>query len=129
MHFTTLFATALAAISTVSANSFPNPFAEPEEEQNHLAKRSLIAVRGVVKGWSGGARPKRLEIRTFAANKDFVNIFLIALEATQADLYSNPLSHFAVSSIHGVPYQGWNGEANTGSSQTGYCTHGSILFP
>ncbi|KAH9988351.1 hypothetical protein BJV77DRAFT_1061440 [Russula vinacea] len=39
---------------------------------------------------------------------------------------SNPLSHFSIGGIHGLPYVSWEG---AGSRWNGYCTHGSVLFP
>lgn len=39
-------------------------------------------------------------------------------------------SFFQVAGIHGLPYVPWSGAgASDPAEQTGYCTHGSILFP
>lgn len=52
------------------------------------------------------------------------------MEQTSQD---NPLSHFSLGGIHGLPFQPWNdagGEQQADpQSWGGYCTHGSMLFP
>jgi tyrosinase len=46
---------------------------------------------------------------------------------------SNPLSHFSIGGIHGLPYVSWEGAGGNrpvqGSRWNGYCTHGNVLFP
>ena len=46
---------------------------------------------------------------------------------------SDPLSHFGVGGIHGLPYVQWEGSGGTrpvqGAQSGGYCTHGTVLFP
>jgi tyrosinase len=43
---------------------------------------------------------------------------------------SDPLSHFAMGGIHGLPYEQWEGSGGTqGVGRGGYCTHGSYIFP
>ena len=46
---------------------------------------------------------------------------------------TNPLSHFGIGGIHGLPYVQWEGAGGTspvqGTGFGGYCTHGSVLFP
>jgi tyrosinase len=44
----------------------------------------------------------------------------------------DPLSHFGVGGIHGLPYERWEGSGNaTGEPDSfgGYCSHGDVLFP
>lgn len=33
------------------------------------------------------------------------------------------------SGIHGRPFQSWDDVNGSGNPNTGYCTHGSVLFP
>ena len=44
---------------------------------------------------------------------------------------SNIISHFGIGGIHGLPYKQWDGAGNTtgASGATGYCNHGTVLFP
>ena len=46
---------------------------------------------------------------------------------------SNPLSHFGIAGIHGMPFVPWEGAGGNrpvqGSGWGGYCTHGNVLFP
>jgi tyrosinase len=46
---------------------------------------------------------------------------------------SDPLSHFGMAGIHGLPYVQWEGAGGTrpvqGAGWRGYCTHGSYIFP
>lgn len=46
---------------------------------------------------------------------------------------SNPLSHFGIGGIHGMPFVPWEGVGGDspvqGSGWSGYCTHGNVLFP
>ena len=37
------------------------------------------------------------------------------------------LSWFSIAGIHGLPYEAW--DSSFGTQKTGYCTHGSNLFP
>src|SRR6267154_1209474 len=45
----------------------------------------------------------------------------------------NPLSHFGIAGIHGMPFVSWEGAGGNrpvqGSGWSGYCTHGNVLFP
>ena len=45
---------------------------------------------------------------------------------------SNPLSHFGVGGIHGLPFEQWQGSGGTTAvpgASGGYCTHGTVIFP
>ena len=37
------------------------------------------------------------------------------------------LSWFSIAGVHGLPYEAW--DSSFGTQKTGYCTHGSNLFP
>lgn len=100
--------------------------------KQHLEKRAQAnAVTGVRKGYTGDYRVYRQEIRTFSTDKDqrVLDLFLLALERMYSLNRGNPNSYWEIAGVHGRPYQGWNGESATGNRNSGYCTHGSTLFP
>ncbi|KAK5989017.1 Tyrosinase [Cladobotryum mycophilum] len=69
-------------------------------------------VVGRLPSASNGSVPLRLEVREMKADKYKWDLFILAL------------------SIHGVPFETWNEvEPVPGASQSGYCTHSSVLFP
>jgi tyrosinase len=49
------------------------------------------------------------------------------------DSQSDIISHFGIGGIHGLPFKEWDGAGGnkpvSGSDWSGYCTHGSMLFP
>jgi tyrosinase len=80
----------------------------------------------------------RLEIDDFLLDEDLANLYFLALEAFMSvDIYTQPFSYYEISGIHGQPYRAWDNVnsatfAKTGSPPnkgTGYCAHGSVLFP
>jgi tyrosinase len=96
------------------------------------------------KGLTVGVIPKsgqpalRLEIDDFIQDEKLANLYFLALEAfMQNDIYKQPFSYYEISGIHGQPYRAWDNvtSANftpTGSPtsrDSGYCAHGSVLFP
>jgi hypothetical protein len=48
-------------------------------------------------------------------------------------LQTNPLSHFSIGGIHGLPFVPWEGAGGNriiqGTQWLGYCNHGNALFP
>ena len=114
---------------------------------------SHVVITGAQGGRTAGAdAPNRLEIRDFVRpdNIEQFSLFVQALSKppfvlylspslsincrTLAVLYRRPqeesLSHFGISGIHGLPYVQWEGAGGVeGSVSSGYCTHGSVLFP
>lgn len=94
-----------------------------------LEKRANNPIVGLTDGVNGQQRPVRLELNSFVNNADQLSLYLLALSALGKRSYSDPNSYYAISGIHGRPYIGWNGETATGTPNTGYCTHSSILFP
>jgi tyrosinase len=100
----------------------------------------------------GGGTPNRLEINTLIQDQVQFSLYIQALskllfwtyllpnrfidgrtDAMFARPSSDPLSHFSIGGIHGLPYVQWEGAGGTspvpGTGWDGYCTHGSYLFP
>jgi len=97
-----------------------------------LEKRAQTnAVTGARHGYSGDYRVYRQEINNFVNDRNglLIDLFLLALQRMYSLNKGNPNSYWEISGIHGRPYQGWNNEAATGNPNSGYCTHGSTLFP
>lgn len=62
---------------------------------------------------------------------NYRDLYIQALAAFQASGQSNTLSYYQIAGIHGKPYAAWNNVTGPMGIHyaTGYCTHGSILFP
>ena len=114
---------------------------------------SHILIKGAQGGHTEGAvAPNRLEINDLIKNHDLFSLYIQALSKPPFRLYptsnnsidsqtdalyntpqNNPISHFSISGIHGLPYEQWEGAGGNspapGSQWGGYCTHGSVLFP
>ncbi|KAI9508872.1 photo-regulated tyrosinase [Russula earlei] len=95
---------------------------------------SHLIITGATGGQTqGAAAPNRLEINDFIKNQDQFSLYVQALTRMYTTSQTNPLSHFAISGIHGLPYVQWEGAGGNrpvqGSQWGGYCTHGSVLFP
>ncbi|PVF92484.1 Di-copper centre-containing protein [Serendipita vermifera] len=74
----------------------------------------------------------RQEIRTFARDKELMELYLLGLERFQKAVQTDPLSWYQIAGIHGRPYVVYDGAAgstNLGGNFGGYCTHSSTLFP
>ncbi|KAG6110920.1 hypothetical protein E4U13_005163 [Claviceps humidiphila] len=77
-----------------------------------------------------GTLPLRMEVRSMRSNKYKWDLFTLALSMFQFTSQDDPLSWYQVAGIHGVPFTAWNGVGPvSGGSQSGYCTHNSVLFP
>ena len=113
--------------------------------------------RFIVTGAKGGKTqdadaPNRLEINDLIKDKDQFSLYiqarmsppyflsrgsvLIECSLIVGIMYSvpqdNDLSFFFLGGIHGLPYVPWNGSTGPKSSTektSGYCHHGSNLFP
>jgi tyrosinase len=110
----------------------------------------------IITGAQGGATqgavaPNRLEINDLIKNEQQFSLYIQALSKLPPavpspngfiDLHTaimaaapqrDPLSHFGISGIHGLPYVSWEGAGGNrpvqGSRWSGYCTHGNVLFP
>ncbi|KAI0304304.1 tyrosinase [Multifurca ochricompacta] len=81
----------------------------------------------------GAAAPNRIEINDFVKIQDQFSLYIQALNAMFKTPQSSSTSHFSIGGIHGLPYIQWEGAGGThpvkGSQWSGYCTHGSVLFP
>ncbi|KAG8810691.1 hypothetical protein FRC17_002833, partial [Serendipita sp. 399] len=73
----------------------------------------------------------RQEIRTFAKDRELMELYLQGLERFQAVDQQERLSYFQIAGIHGRPYIPYDGAGQRSLNQNfgGYCTHSSILFP
>ncbi|KAJ6786222.1 hypothetical protein PWT90_05756 [Aphanocladium album] len=79
---------------------------------------------------SNGSTPIRPEIRDMRKDGYMWDLYVLALSMFQSVSQDQSLSWYQVAGIHGVPFQPWNGvQPAPGASQSGYCTHSSVLFP
>ncbi|KAN0095292.1 Di-copper centre-containing protein [Hyaloscypha variabilis] len=77
-----------------------------------------------------GARPVRRNINEFQNDVPTWSLYIQALIALQQTPEDDQFSWFQISGIHGRPWYDWdNVHRNPNSSETGYCTHYSSLFP
>ncbi|KAK5127553.1 hypothetical protein LTR85_006893 [Meristemomyces frigidus] len=58
-------------------------------------------------------------------------LFILAMQAFQAQSQTSATSYYQIAGIHGVPRVNYNGvgQCSTCSDADGYCTHDSVLFP
>lgn len=96
---------------------------------------------------SNGTLPLRPEIRHMRSDSYRWDLYILALSMFQYTDQVDPMSWYQVAGasvpsnltalmltadagIHGVPFTSWNGvEPISGTNQSGYCTHSSVLFP
>ncbi|KAG9035263.1 hypothetical protein FS842_003730 [Serendipita sp. 407] len=73
----------------------------------------------------------RQEIRTFANDRELMELYLQGLQRFQAVDQQDPLSWFQIAGIHGRPYIPYDGAGQRSATRFfgGYCAHSSILFP
>jgi tyrosinase len=95
---------------------------------------SKVIITGVPGKWQQGViPPPRLEIHDLIKDSRQFSLYVQALAALQADPESDVVSHYQMAGIHGLPYVEWDGSGGPqpvpGSGWSGYCTHGSVLFP
>ncbi|KAK0660209.1 Polyphenol oxidase 1 [Lasiodiplodia hormozganensis] len=95
----------------------------PKPKRQQSAGQSL-AVTGIDQGY---VQP-RLEIRDLAEDEFQWNLFLLAMQRFQQMDQNERTSWYSIASIHGKPYQTWDGVEPTGSKTSGYCMHSSNLF-
>ncbi|KAH9989737.1 hypothetical protein BJV74DRAFT_796153 [Russula compacta] len=93
-----------------------------------------VVITGAQGGETPGAvAPNRLEINNLIADHDQFSLYIQALNVMHNTPQNDPLSHFSISGIHGLPYERWQGAGDitpvTGAQSGGYCTHGTVLFP
>ncbi|EEA23434.1 hypothetical protein TMatcc_002304 [Talaromyces marneffei ATCC 18224] len=91
-----------------------------------------IAGYGIT-GLSGGVntatgeRPVRRDLRDLQSSGAAFDLYVQALAQFQADDQSDLVSYYEVAGIHGYPYRSW--DSVNGRYLTGYCSHGSPIFP
>ncbi|KAF8263972.1 tyrosinase [Lactarius quietus] len=95
---------------------------------------SHIVITGAQGGIQQGAiAPNRLEINDLIKSTQLFSLYIQALTAMFQTSQSDPISHFGIGGIHGLPYVQWEGSGGAkpvkGSQWGGYCTHGCVLFP
>ncbi|KAI0270057.1 tyrosinase [Gloeopeniophorella convolvens] len=80
-----------------------------------------------------GGVSNRIEINDFVKIEDKFSLYIQALSVMSKESQEDPISHFQIGGIHGLPYTQWQGAGGKdqveGSQWGGYCTHGSVLFP
>ncbi|EFQ32588.1 hypothetical protein CGRA01v4_09590 [Colletotrichum graminicola] len=86
----------------------------------------------------GVGKPLRLEIDDFLQDVELANLYFLALEAFMSKkLSESPFSYYEICGIHGQPWRAWDGvksaefgfSAGSPDPQSGYCSHGSVIFP
>ncbi|KAI0270019.1 photo-regulated tyrosinase [Gloeopeniophorella convolvens] len=95
---------------------------------------SHFVISGAKGGNTQGAdAPNRIEINDLVKIEDQFSLYIQALNAMFSASQTDPISHFQIGGIHGLPYIQWEGAGSThpvkGSQWGGYCTHGSVTFP
>ncbi|KAI9789436.1 MAG: hypothetical protein M1835_001679 [Candelina submexicana] len=105
------------------------PLIQTAQKQNHVAAIVPETARA------------RVEIDEFLADNDMTNLFLLALEAmypedpNKSGETEDWWTFYSLGSIHGLPSELWNNVKNGNDpegqkfSGSGYCTHGSLVFP
>ncbi|KFA64002.1 hypothetical protein S40285_05491 [Stachybotrys chlorohalonatus IBT 40285] len=102
----------------------------PFEELAPRRSADSQVIIGRLPSHEDGSVPLRLEIRQLHKKTEQWNLFILAMNFLQALDQDDPLSWYQIAGIHGVPFQPWNGvKAVPGASESGYCTHSSVLFP
>ncbi|KAK3317933.1 hypothetical protein B0H66DRAFT_621379 [Apodospora peruviana] len=95
-----------------------------------------IPVIGLGTGSVAGSVPERKEVRDLAKDPILFELFLLGLLKFQQQDATEPTSFWGLASIHGEPYEAWNGvdrpfmgkKVNPDSNRGGYCAHSSNLF-
>ncbi|KAG8165382.1 hypothetical protein KVR01_005657 [Diaporthe batatas] len=89
---------------------------------------SIIVTTGMPVG--PGPVPSRPDIHDLQNDQDKWTLYILALDMMQWTDQSFPTSWFAISGLHGVPFEPWSEVYPTpGNEYTGYCHHQDILFP
>nr|BAE48754.1 polyphenoloxidase [Agaricus blazei] len=81
----------------------------------------------------GGVQP-RLEINNFVKDNHQFSLYVQALDRMYATSQGDFSSYFQVAGVHGYPLTAYDGavgpqQFSPQNQWTGYCTHGSTLFP
>ncbi|KZS90419.1 Di-copper centre-containing protein [Sistotremastrum niveocremeum HHB9708] len=97
-------------------------------------ENNTYPITGIQEGLgpAAGQVPLRQEIDAWSqnpANATQVNLFILAMARFQNLKVEDKLSFWQVAGIHGQPLVPWDENTESQSPGSGYCTHGSILFP
>lgn len=118
----------VCGLSLISQSVFAYYIPSLDDAAEELEKRAtIVATTGV----AGSIYP-RLEIRQMLYNKpNQWTLFILAMQAFQAQSQSSATGYYQIAGIHGVPRVDYNGvgQCSTCSDADGYCTHDSVLFP
>ncbi len=135
-----------AVITVISAQSYDYGIdAEGIVRRQDSSARILVGKLPLA---PNGSTPVRPELRDMRKDQYAWNLYILAQSMLQYVAQDNPLSWYQITGkyltvfnggfrrlildtgIHGVPFEPWNGvQAEPGASQSGYCSHSSILFP
>ncbi|WPH03144.1 Hypothetical protein R9X50_00601900 [Acrodontium crateriforme] len=100
-------------------------------DHHHLQTRQNGGVV-ITTGAPGNVSP-RYEIRQLQAqHSQQWSLFILAMQKWQAMDSNNLTSYYQLATIHGQPYQSWNGVGADAGCQDcggGYCPHDIALFP
>ncbi|EED13327.1 tyrosinase [Talaromyces stipitatus ATCC 10500] len=86
----------------------------------------ITGISGGV-NYDTGERPARRDLRDLQSSGAAFDLYIQALAQFQSDDQSDFVSYYEIAGIHGYPYQSWDGVE--GQFITGYCSHGSPIFP
>lgn len=118
----------VCGLSLISRSVLAYHIPSLEDAAAELEKRAtVVATTGVP-----GAIYPRLEVRQMLYNKpNQWTLFILAMQAFQAQSQTSATSYYQIAGIHGVPRVNYNGvgQCSTCSDADGYCTHDSVLFP
>lgn len=112
----------------------------------HITAYGITGLSGGV-NYNTGERPARRDLRDLQSSGAAFDLYIQALVQFQADDQSDMVSYYEVAGIkipmviilqqsntnayiegiHGYPYRSWDGV--NGQFVTGYCSHGSPIFP
>ncbi|KAK4631916.1 Tyrosinase [Fulvia fulva] len=134
MLFTSAALSSLSLIATLSQTVAAHGSSHNAHQRHHLrqaAEGDPVIVTGS-RSFGDGEVHSRLEVSDMFTNRpDQWTLLILAMEKFQSGGESNLTSYYAVSGIHGVPREEWDGvrQCDTCHGADGYCTHDSVLFP
>ncbi|KAJ4397126.1 hypothetical protein N0V93_001350 [Gnomoniopsis smithogilvyi] len=103
---------------------------EATKDLKHKRQTSDFIVTAGMPLNEDGSVPIRREIRDLQQDPDRWALYILALDMMQYTDQSDQSSWFAITGIHGVPFEPWGGvQATAGNQNSGYCAHETILFP
>ncbi|KAF2718416.1 Di-copper centre-containing protein [Polychaeton citri CBS 116435] len=116
--------TQLTALLAFTASVFALP-------RRHFPRQGSNNTASGVTGATQGGVERRMDITLLQSNTDQWNLYLLALQRFKDMDPSDPMSYYQIASIHGAPFQHYNGvdKCDGCPDDTGFCTHASTLFP